>query len=276
MGLPAARVVGARGPGGLVVRKGGVGEGGKGKGGELAKRRASIPPSPSEFPHNLRLRPNASYPSSPSEPLDENSQPTHVNAQRGKAPHGRSKEAMVKHGSAPLPARIKERSGEARAAVNTPKVLHRSSMIKERVLATKAATTAHAASHQATWHSGCRPPPSAQLPLPPTADGAPPAVEDDSAENDDERRRLRWIAHYVKHARLQEAFDLGWDGVVPSQRARAAANGAAGHDHDVKAAADWCGSLSLGIRLGGEREPPQHPAHHFVFPSSPSDLVFHV
>ena len=40
----------------------------------------------------------------------------------------------------------------------------------------------------------------------------PNTVSDDAEKGGDERRRLRWIAHYVKHGLVQEALDLGWDG----------------------------------------------------------------
>ena len=48
-------------------------------------------------------------------------------------------------------------------------------------------------------------------PAQPAAAAQPPAAED-TAEGSDERRRLRWIAHYVKQGQVQEALDLGWNG----------------------------------------------------------------
>ena len=79
-------------------------------------------------------------------------------------------------------------------------------------------------------------------------------------------RRLRWIAHYVKHGRLQEAFDLGWDGVVPSQPARRPL-GARATNGDAKAAAEAAllgvKGEGWGIRLG-EREPP-HQAQPMIY-----------
>ena len=45
----------------------------------------------------------------------------------------------------------------------------------------------------------------------PAAAAQPPAAEN-TAEGSDERRRLRWIAYYVKQGQVQEALDLGWNG----------------------------------------------------------------
>ena len=53
----------------------------------------------------------------------------------------------------------------------------------------------------------------------------PTPVTDDAAEGDDERRRVRWIAHYLKHGRVQDALDLGWDGLgwMPGEQTRGVA-----------------------------------------------------
>ena len=47
----------------------------------------------------------------------------------------------------------------------------------------------------------------------------PTPVTDDAAEGCDERRRVRWIAHYLKHGRVQDALDLGWDTSAGCRRA---------------------------------------------------------
>jgi hypothetical protein len=56
---------------------------------------------------------------------------------------------------------------------------------------------------------------SSAAPAPPPA-ADPPTLgsvsENDEDEDEEEQRRLEWIKYYVKVGKIQEAFDIGWDG----------------------------------------------------------------